>query len=380
MKVLFVTNNINVPGNGICTSVNTTVQHLRERGIDARFLSGISKDKDVPQPDFPLKRLHFPIFQPIIDANGFSYARRDRRVIREAVEWADIIHITEPLFLQTDAIRMAEKMGKPVVGTFHLYTQNILDEIPLASWEWSNDLLMKSWIKAFFNRCSYVQCPTQAVRKLLEKYGCKSRLEVISNGTSIPVEPVKASMPSTGPYLILTTGRLCEVKSQMTLVEAMRYSRHSGEIQLFFAGNGVNRERLRKAGSRLVSEGILRYQPEIEFLTPAGLETLNRKAYLYVHCSRMEVEGLGCLEAIREGAVPVISQGELVGTTDFALDSRSLFPAGDAKALAERIDWWIEHPRERERMGQEYADFSRKYDIEKSITSLIEMYRKALTR
>ena len=380
MKVLFVTNNINVPGNGICTSVNTTVQHLRERGIDARFLSGISKDKDVPQPDFPLKRLHFPIFQPIIDANGFSYARRDRRVIREAVGWADIIHITEPLFLQTDAIRMAEKMGKPVVGTFHLYTQNILDEIPLASWEWSNDLLMKSWIKAFFNRCSYVQCPTQAVRKLLEKYGCKSRLEVISNGTSIPVEPVKASMPSTGPYLILTTGRLCEVKSQMTLVEAMRYSRHSGEIQLFFAGNGVNRERLRKAGSRLVSEGILRYQPVIEFLTPAGLETLNRKAYLYVHCSRMEVEGLGCLEAIREGAVPVISQGELVGTTDFALDSRSLFPAGDAKALAERIDWWIEHPRERERMGQEYADFSRKYDIEKSITSLIEMYKKALTR
>lgn len=380
MKVLFVTNNINVPGNGICTSVNTTVQHLRVRGIDARFLSGISKDKDVPQPDFPLKRLHFPIFQPIIDANGFSYARRDRRVIREAVEWADIIHITEPLFLQTDAIRMAEKMGKPVVGTFHLYTQNILDEIPLASWEWSNDLLMKSWIKAFFNRCSYVQCPTQAVRKLLEKYGCKSRLEVISNGTSIPVEPVKASMPSTGPYLILTTGRLCEVKSQMTLVEAMRYSRHSGEIQLFFAGNGVNRERLRKAGSRLVSEGILRYQPEIEFLTPAGLKTLNRKAYLYVHCSRMEVEGLGCLEAIREGAVPVISQGELVGTTDFALDSRSLFPAGDAKALAERIDWWIEHPSERERMGQEYADFSRKYDIEKSITSLIEMYKKALAR
>ena len=92
MKILFVTNNINVPGNGICTSVNTTVQHLRDKGIDARFLSGISKDPKVPQPDFPLKRLHFPIFQPIIDANGFSYAKRDRRVIREAVEWADFFY------------------------------------------------------------------------------------------------------------------------------------------------------------------------------------------------------------------------------------------------------------------------------------------------
>ena len=380
MKILFVTNNINVPGNGICTSVNTTVQHLRKRGVDARFLSGISKDPGVPQPDFPLDRLYFPIFQPIIDANGFSYAKRDRRVIRKAVEWADIIHITEPLLLQKDAIRMAEKMGKPIVGTFHLYTQNILTEIPLASWKWSNDLLMKNWMNAFFNHCSYIQCPTQAVRQLLEKHSCKSNLEVISNGTIIPAEPVTARMPSTNPYLILTTGRLCEVKKQMTLVEAMRYSRHSSEIQLYFAGNGVYRDKIMKACSKLVSEGILRYQPVIKFLTSAELAELNRKAYLYIHCSKMEVEGLGCLEAIREGAVPIIAQAEFVGTTDFALDERSIFPTGEAKALADRIDWWIEHPREREMMGQEYADFSRKFDIGKSITSLIEMYQKALTR
>lgn len=380
MKILFVTNNISVPGNGICTSVNTTVRHLKERGIDARFLSGISNDPEAPQPDFPLQKLHFPIFQPIIDANGFSYAKRDRRIIREAVAWADIIHITEPLFLQTDAIRMAEKMGKPIVGTFHLYTQNILNEIPLASWKWSNDLLMRNWIKAFFNHCSYVQCPTQAVRRLLEKYKCKSHLEVISNGTTIADEPVVASMPSEKPYVILTTGRLCAVKNQMTLIEAMRYSRHSSEIQLYFAGNGVNRDKIMAAGTRLVSEGRLKYPPIIAFRTPSELMELNRKAYLYVHCSKMEVEGLGCLEAIREGAVPLIAQGELVGTSDFALDERSLFPAGDAKTLANRIDWWIEHPQERARMGQEYADFSRKFDIGASISMLIEMYEKALTR
>ena len=40
MKVLFVTNNVNVPGNGICSSVNATVKHLKDRGIDARLLAG----------------------------------------------------------------------------------------------------------------------------------------------------------------------------------------------------------------------------------------------------------------------------------------------------------------------------------------------------
>lgn len=380
MKILFVTNNISVPGNGICTSVNTTVKHLRQRGIDARFLSGISKNPNVPQPDFPLKRLYFPFFQHIIDANGFSYARRDRKVIRRAVEWADIVHITEPLFLQRDAIRAAEKLGKPVVSTFHLPTQAILNEIPLASWDWSNKLLMKLWVKGYFNHCSCVQCPTQMVKNLLEKFNCEGKLIVISNGIKIPEDPVIAEMPSTKPYMILNTGRLCSVKNQMEIVDAMRYSRHSKEIQLYFAGNGVNYDRIMKAGLNLVSKGILKYPIRNAFHTPDELKELDRKAYLYVHSSKMDVEGLGCLEAIREGAVPVISQGELVGTTDFALDERSIYPVGDPKALAERIDWWIEHPQERAKKGQEYADFSRKFDIEKSITSLIAMYEDALKK
>ena len=92
----------------------------------------------------------------------------------------------------------------------------------------------------------------------------------------------------------------------------------------------------------------------------------------------MEVEGLSCLEAIREGAVPLIATGHLAATSQFALDERSLFPEQDAKALAQKIDWWIEHPEERLRMGQVYADSARKYNIEGSIAEIIEMYRNAL--
>lgn len=378
MKVLFVANNVNVPGNGICSSVNATVDRLRANGIDARILSGISKDPSGRTPDFPLKRLYFPIFQPIIDANGFCYAKRKQKTIRQAVEWADIVHLAEPLFLQADAIRWAEKLGKPVVATFHLYTQNILNEIPLASWKWSNDLLMRMWKRSHFDHCSDVQCPTGAVKDLLEKYGFKSRLNVISNGIHISDEPVKASAPQQDPYIIFNTGRYANVKKQITLLEAMRYSRHSREIQLHFAGDGVNKARLENTGKRLLAEGILKYKPVFAFYSHNELADLAHKAYLYVHCANLEVEGLGCLEAIREGCVPVIGQGELIGTSDFALDGRSLYPVGDARTLAEKIDWWIEHPEERIKAGQEYADSARKYDISYSIEKLTGMYREAL--
>ena len=43
-------------------------------------------------------------------------------------------------------------------------------------------------------------------------------------------------------------------------------------------------------------------------------------------------------------------------TSQFALDERSLFPGGDSDALAERIDWWIEHPEERREMELRYAE------------------------
>jgi len=108
------------------------------------------------------------------------------------------------------------------------------------------------------------------------------------------------------------------------------------------------------------------------------LKEIARKAYLYIHCARVEVEGLSCIEAIREGLVPIISEGPMIATSQFALDDRSLYPMRDAKVLAQKIDWWIEHPEERIKMGQEYADSVNKYEIHKSIASLIEMYQKAM--
>ena len=114
------------------------------------------------------------------------------------------------------------------------------------------------------------------------------------------------------------------------------------------------------------------------FYSSDELKALARKAYLNIHCAVVEVEGLSCLEAIREGVVPVIAEGHLAATSQFALDERSIFPELDARALAEKIDWWIEHPVERLRMGQVYADSARKYDIEASIAGIIDMYTSAL--
>ena len=379
MKILYVCNNAFIPGNGISTSARNITKELKRQGFDVRLMSVENDDPEGPQPDYRLKKFYFPIFQPIIDANGFCYAKIDRKMMKEAVAWADIVHIEEPLFLQSAAMREVRRQGKKLTGTFHMYTQNILSEIPLANSGFANRLLMWRWMSHFFNSCTDVQCPSRTVMELLEKNGSKTRLHVISNGIQIPDERVVAKPYGQGkPYTILCIGRFAVVKNHGLLFEAMKYSRHSHEIQLYLAGKGTMEKKYRKMASQLVRDGILKHEPVLKFHNTDELKQLAADSFLFVHTAKLEVEGLGCIEAIREGTVPLIAKGDLIATSDFALDGRSTFDVNDPKSLAAGIDYWIEHPQERDEMAQRYADHAREYDIRKSAEKLVEMYRQAL--
>ncbi len=381
MKILFVCNNAYTKGNGLTTSIQNTIKHLRERNLDVRLMAIANPDPEGPQPDFPLKHFKFPLFEPIIRANGFSYARIDRRVIRKAVEWADIVHFQEALLLESVVRRIAVKQGKTCTGTFHLYPHNITSNLGLGRKNWVNPLLMKYWNWTVFNHCSDIQCPTLPVKEYLEKNQTKARLHVISNGIQLPEPPLQVKPVNPEPEVkILCIGRLAKEKSQKTLLGAMRYSRHAGRIRLIFAGKGQLEKSYRRQAEKLYREGVLGIMPEFGFYSPEELRNLARECYLYIHCAYVEVEGLSCLESMREGLVPVIARGDLIGTSQFALSPESLYPVSDSRALAQRIDWWIEHPLQRNQMSQRYADQARRYAIDQSVDALTAMFQNALQR
>ena len=76
--------------------------------------------------------------------------------------------------------------------------------------------------------------------------------------------------------------------------------------------------------------------------------------------------------------VPIIADSPRSATPQFALDENSLFPAGDSAALARKIDWWIAHPEEREKMERRYAEHAKQYALERSIEQTEEMFRQAI--
>jgi 1-acyl-sn-glycerol-3-phosphate acyltransferase len=114
--------------------------------------------------------------------------------------------------------------------------------------------------------------------------------------------------------------------------------------------------------------------PRFEFLPPDELLKQIYKTDVYVHASDAEIEGISCIESIACGKVPVIANSKKSATPQFALDDRSLFKKGNFLDLRDKLDYWIENPEERERMGREYAKLGELYNINHSVKKMEKMF------
>lgn len=379
MKILFVVNNFYAPGNGLSASARRTVKYLKEAGLEVRVLSGRNHEAEEPQPDYVLKDFRVPVFDGLIQSHGYKFAKTDFKIIEEAVKWADVVHLEEPFIIEMVTARIARRLGVPCTGTYHLHPENLFCSINLGDWKFLNSNTLRLWRDTVFNYCTDIQCPTENVMERLKSFGFKARLHLISNGI-IPdkvVRPREVPDDPERPFLIVCIGRLAVEKDQPTLLEAMKYSKYAKRIQLYFAGRGPEAEAIKARAKAIYDDGIVAYEPIFKFHDRDGLRELAAKADLYIHCATVEVEGLSALEALQQAVVPIIAEGNLTATSQFALDEHSLFPTKDAKALAECIDYWLDHPVERQEMGWKYAESTEEYDISKSITALIGMFESA---
>ena len=403
LKLLFVINNLYTRGNGLSASARRTITLLRERGHDVRVLSSGSAEQaqacDFTAPEFTLPAMRFPLADAIISAQGYAFAKPKRKVIKQAVDWADVVHLEEPFGLQARTAHAAKHAGKPVLATYHIHPENITATIHLDGLWPLNALLLASWRRRIYALAQVVQCPSDSVRQRLQRWGLGDKLVTISNGVGLapskPAAGTKTEYCAPGGrqvetkqtpgeaqpvgeqiYHLLVVGRFSREKDQATILKAMRHSRYASQIQLVFAGRGPTEKSLRRAASHLVRDGVLKHAPSFNFFDAAGLDTQAEQADLYIHAAFIEVEGLSCLEVLRHGVVPVIAHSPLTATSQFALDAHSRFKARDPKALARAIDYWLSDNDRRQTEAQKYLNIGAHYDINDCVSRLELVYRK----
>lgn len=371
MKILLVMDQFDEGNNGTTISAQRFAKALRERGHEVR----VAASGKAAEGKYPMPAIHFlPIADAIIKSQGMVLAKANPITLQQAIEWADVIHFMMPFALSRVGVRMAKEMGKPVTAAFHVQPENITSTLHMGKSKRVNELLYEWFRDDFYDQFGHIHCPSNFIAGQLSAHGYKAKLHVISNGVSPEFVPTarKKEPWLAHKFVILMVGRYSEEKRQDVLIRAVKKSRHADKIQLILAGQGPKKK-------SLIRQGFwLKNRPVMGFYDAKRLCELMAMSDLYVHAADVEIEAIACLEAVSSGLVPVIADSPLSATPQFALDERSLFEAGNAKALAEKIDWWYEHARERNRMGARYAKSAEQYRLENSILQAESMFEEAI--
>ena len=368
MRILIVCGEYFNSSNGLSLSTQRFVEQFKRLGDEVRVLS--SNHGGISEYSVPVMRV--PLVDGIMDQQNYHFAKPIASVISEALSWAEIVHIEDPFPLSVETARMASKRGLPITGTFHLYPENMTASVPVFDFPLSNRNIMNVFRWGVYQYCSAIQCPTEKVKERLERCGYKSNLCVISNG--IPLDMI-ADAPGTernDRFTVISVGRYSNEKDQMTLMKALRISRHSADIQLILAGKGPLEEKYMAMGQTLPQPPIMRFYAQEVLLQEI------RRADLYVHCANVEIEGMGCMEAFAQGNVPLIADSELSSTAAYAITEKNRYQAGNAEELAGKIDFWFEHQDELPAMGQRYIDLAKTLTIEQSTAKVRTMMQEAI--
>jgi len=376
MIVVLVTDTFFINNNGITISAMRYAKTLREHGHTVRVVtkgnpedSGV--DKDAGYEMFYVPELRVPLITRLAHKQDTLLAKPARKLLKKAIEGADVVHVFQAWPLGGTACTVAKKLGVPAIAAFHIQPENITYNLGLG---WCKPAVSLTYflLKAlFYRRFNHIHCPSPQIASQLRKRGYKAWLHVVSNGVDGAFCPDDTHRGfDDGRFHIVMVGRFSPEKRQEVLLRAVMLSAHKDDIQVHLAGHGPKEKKLRALASQLPHPVEFAYYGQDELIR------LLRSCDLYVHTSEVEIEGMGCTEAFSSGLVPVISDSKLSATGSFALDANNLFKNGSADELAQRIDYWIEHPQALKEASSAYVDFAKAFTLDDCVKQMERVYSR----
>jgi glycosyltransferase involved in cell wall biosynthesis len=370
MTVTVVSDVLGPENNGTTIAAMNLIRHLRGAGHTVRVLCSDQDKKGLADHYIvPNLNLGAPL-NTYVKKVGVSLSKPEEKVIREALEGADAVHIMFPFLLAFKAAKMAKDMGLPITAGFHMQAQNFTSYIKMNWCAPANRAVYKIAWRHLYRYADAIHYPTEFIKNIFESEIKRSTNGyVISNGVHSYVERRNLQKPTEfeDKFVILTVGRYSREKAQDTLLKAVALSAHKENIQLILAGQGVKERYYRKLAKKLPNPPVFKLYGRNELI-----DELNR-CDLYVHPAEMELEGISCLEAIACGKATVVSDSALSATKEFAVDESCIFRNRNPKDLARVIDHFIENSEARRACGEKYYASAHVYSQAECMQKMEEM-------
>ncbi len=380
MRIGLFTNNYLPFCGGVTISVETLRRGLEARGHEVwtfapRFPGAPEADPRVVRfPSIPAAT--YPEF-----ALAVPWSPRISRQVRRL--GLDVFHAHHPFLLGPAARRLARRLDRPLVFTYHTRYEKYAHYVPL-----TRPLVEAAALRLstrFAASADAVVAPSALVRDQLRARGVTAPIAVVPTGVDLarfrPAERAVAQralgLAAAGP-LVLYVGRLDREKSvDRVLLAFDRIAGTLGGAQLWLVGQGKETEPLRRmaaglgAGHRVHFAGVRAHE---------GLAAWYQAADLFLFASETETQGLVLAEAAACGlpAVAVIAPGcdEVVRDGETGILTK-----GDPAALAEAAIGLLLDGERRRAMGARARQVAETaFDVTLQITRTLDVYAEAQAR
>jgi glycosyltransferase involved in cell wall biosynthesis len=355
--------------NGTTIAAMNLIRSLKQKGHEVRVVCP-DEDKAGEPGYYVVPKLNAGPFNHYLEKNGVRVARLERDKLDEALEDVDVVHVLLPFVLGKAAAQYAVEHDLPLTASFHCQAENITSHAFMKNFTPLNNETYRIFYKRLYQFVDIIHFPTQFICNTFEEVVGPTEHRVISNGVNKAFRKKNVSRPPefAGNYTVLFTGRFSPEKSHGVLLEAVARSKHRDEIQLVLAGSGPKRDEIYDLA---LKKGLI--PPVMNFYSRDELIDVINCADLYVHPAEIEIEAISCLEAIACGRVPLIADSPRSATRFFALTDANLFHFNDPDDLAAKMDWWLEHPAEREKCSAEYLDYARRFNFDVCMDEMEQM-------
>jgi len=376
MRVLMISDVYFPRINGVSSAISTYRRTLLAEGIEVRLIAPDygkpNEDEDwiVRVPGRPVPRDpedRIMRWKPLLAA-----------IEREASH-ADLIHVQTPFLAHYAAVKVAKKLGLPLVSTYHTlfeeYFQHYLPFLPA------------SWLKLLARRISQKQCdqmdkiivPSRAIHQRLSEYGVSRPLEILPTGIPLSQFNSGNGVKFREDYgihperpIALFVGRVAHEKNIGFLIESLAHAReHIPDILLLITGEGPAQVHLQRdvdkynLGENVKFLGYLDRTHELPHCYAA--------ANAFVFASRTETQGLVLLEAMAMG-LPVIALSSM-GTTDILEAERgAITPLDDPLDFSRALIRLFSDPDLQRKLSDEAKVHAREWDETKIAKQLAQTY------
>lgn len=374
MNIVILSDMFATVANGTSTAYKTLAKEMKKRGHNVTIIAPCEKDFEengIKYVSVPAK--NFYVLNGYVRKNGVILAHYDENIIEKNIKNADVVHLLLPFSMSRHILPLLWKLKIPYTSATHAQAENLTAHVGLQKWGFATKVVYNEFVKHFYKYVRFAHAPSSLMKNDLEEHGAKTHFKVITNGVNenFCADGTEKPPEYAKKFLIFSSGRFSREKRQDVIIKAVALSKHKNEIKLVLAGQGPLKSKYEKL---IEKTGI---DAEIDYFEFDIFTKLYKSCDLYVHASDIELEGISFLEAVTCGRPCVLSDSKRAAMRFYA-NKNSLFKAGNPKSLAQKIDYYFEHEKERLELGKWYLDHSDQFKLNDAMDQMEKMFEEAI--